>query len=221
MAATEIVDLLALCRVRNISWNLVAREAQRPGGLGSLLAGRPTERGPDADEAVALLAAAESELEAHRVAAAAVVDELEAAGIGLTTVLDDDYPANLRLIHNLPPFLTYRGVLRPDDARSVAVVGTREASEEGKERAARLATQLAEAGVTVLSGLARGIDTSAHEATLAAGVGRSRSWGPGSSASIPPRTPASPNGSWKVARSCRSSGPTRLRRRTRFPVGTL
>jgi DNA processing protein len=89
--------------------------------------------------------------------------------LNLTTVLDDDYPANLRLIFNLPPFLTYRGVLRADDARSVAVVGTREASVEGIERARRLASQLAEAGVTVLSGLARGIDTAAHQASLDAG----------------------------------------------------
>ena len=53
------------------------------------------------------------------------MEEAFAAGARLTTVLDDDYPANLRLIPDLPPFLFYRGRLERDDAFSVAVVGTR------------------------------------------------------------------------------------------------
>ncbi len=85
------------------------------------------------------------------------------------TVLDDDYPANLRVIYNLPPFLFYRGRLQREDARSVAVVGTRDASEEGIERARKMASLLTQHEVTVLSGLARGIDTAAHEETLARG----------------------------------------------------
>jgi DNA processing protein len=76
---------------------------------------------------------------------------------------------NLRTIYNLPPFLFYRGSLRPEDAFSVAVVGTRQASPEGVSRAERMARLLVEADVTVLSGLARGIDTVAHRACLEAG----------------------------------------------------
>ena len=87
-------------------------------------------------------------------------------GAHLVTVLDDKYPANLRLIHNLPPFLFVRGTLQRDDARSVAVVGTREASPDGLRRAAKMARGLAGDGVTVVSGLAKGIDSAAHEATL-------------------------------------------------------
>jgi DNA processing protein len=85
------------------------------------------------------------------------------------TVLDDEYPANLRVIWNLPPFLFYRGELERDDARSVAIVGTRKASEEGVKRARQLARDLAGDGVTVTSGMALGIDAAAHEATLEAG----------------------------------------------------
>jgi DNA processing protein len=169
MAESEVVDLLALCRVKGVSWYFIARQAQRPGGLPDLLAGRSVEQSPDATEAIAAIDAARSDLPSHRHAADALVSEFERGGVGLTTVLDDDYPANLRLIYNLPPFITYRGTLRPDDTRSVAVVGTREASQEGLTRASRLATQLVEAGVTVLSGLARGIDTAAHQAALDAG----------------------------------------------------
>ena len=92
------------------------------------------------------------------------------AGAKLVTVLDRErYPSNLRVIPSPPPFLFYRGELERDDARSVAVVGTRRASDEGVRRARKLAEMLAADGVTVISGLAKGIDTAAHSATLDAG----------------------------------------------------
>jgi DNA processing protein len=169
MATSDRVDLLALCRVKGVSWYLVAREAQRPGGLANLLAGTPSETTRDALEARDLIASAQDELPRHRAWVEDMIRGLQSDGVGLTTVLDDDYPANLRLIYNLPPFLTYRGVLRDDDTRSVAIVGTREASQAGLTRARQLARALAGEKVTVLSGLARGIDTAAHTATLEAG----------------------------------------------------
>lgn len=168
-ATSEVIDLIALCHVHGVSWHFLARQAQRPGGLADLLAGQSVEKSPDAREAIEAIEASRDELARHRQTVEAMLQELEAEGVQLTTVLDDVYPANLRLIYNLPPFLTYRGTLRPDDARSVAVVGTRDASVEGTANAQRLAAQLVKAGVTVLSGMARGIDTAAHEATLAAG----------------------------------------------------
>jgi DNA processing protein len=99
----------------------------------------------------------------------AQIGDLETEGVSLVTVLDDDYPTNLRLVYNRPPFLFVRGDLRPDDERAVAVVGTRQASPAGHEQASLLARELASHGVTVLSGLALGIDTAAHQATLDAG----------------------------------------------------
>jgi DNA processing protein len=100
---------------------------------------------------------------------AAELEAASAAGAHLVTVLDRHYPANLRLIPNLPPFLFYRGELSEDDARSVAVVGTRRATEAGIRRAANMSRLLAEQKVTVVSGLAKGIDTAAHQAAIAAG----------------------------------------------------
>jgi DNA processing protein len=97
-----------------------------------------------------------------------MIAALERDGVGLVTVLDDAYPTNLRLIYNRPPFLFVRGELRPDDQRSIAVVGTRKASARGLDLAGRLARDLVSAGVTVLSGLALGIDGAAHAATLEA-----------------------------------------------------
>ncbi len=87
----------------------------------------------------------------------------------LLTVNDDEYPLNLRRIYNRPPFLFVRGALDPSDDRSIAVVGTRQVSANGAKQARHLATQLAERGVTVISGMAAGVDTVAHESALAAG----------------------------------------------------
>jgi len=104
----------------------------------------------------------EAELERY----AEMIESLEARSVRLLTVLDDDYPANLRQVYNRPPFLWVRGSLPPEDGRAVAVVGTREASPAGIAEARSLAGQLANRGVTVLSGLARGIDAAAHQAAL-------------------------------------------------------
>jgi DNA processing protein len=80
--------------------------------------------------------------------------------------LDSDYPSNLRHVFNRPPFLFVKGSLLPEDDRAVAVVGTRKASKPALGRAKQLASQLVEHGITVLSGLAAGIDSAAHEAAL-------------------------------------------------------
>lgn len=161
-------SLLALC-VKGINWSMLAREAQRPGGIAGLLTGKITEQSTDAVSALPVLRATLEDFEIHLDHAIAEVRKAEDSGAHLVTVLDEHYPANLKLISNLPPFLFYRGELRDDDARAVAVVGTREASEEGLKRASTVARGLAGAGVTVLSGLAKGIDTAAHKATLEAG----------------------------------------------------
>jgi DNA processing protein len=164
-------DLLALCRVAGVSWNFVARESQRQPDLDvhRLLAGHATEESRAARETLELLTASRAEFRERRREVEEMIAVTAADGVRLTTVLDDDYPLNLRVIDNLPPFLFYRGELRPDDAYSVAVVGTRVPSSEGVSRARKMAGKLAEQGVTIVSGLARGIDAAAHEATLDAG----------------------------------------------------
>ena len=91
------------------------------------------------------------------------------AGVRVMTLDDDDYPANLRQIDAPPPLLYVRGELQPNDLWAVAIVGTRRASVYGREVAHTLARDLANAGVTVVSGLALGIDTVAHQAAVDAG----------------------------------------------------
>jgi DNA processing protein len=163
------LSLLALCQIKGIDWNLLAREAQRPGGLERLLAGELTERTPEAAETAQLIRQAFDHQHDLRVAALAEDERAAAVGADLVTVLDPGYPRTLRLIFNLPPFLYVKGRLLEQDLRSVAVVGTREPTGPGLEKAGRMARLLVDAGVTVVSGLARGIDTAAHQATLERG----------------------------------------------------
>ena len=154
MLSEKQLHLLSLCQIEGLNWHMLARQAQRPGGLELLLKGEPTEISGDLGEIKATLRSGikrRAELQAdvtRRIAPA------ENIGARITTVLDDDYPLNLRRIFNLPPFLFYIGELRPDDVKAVAVVGTRNPSREGLTRGRKLASLLAREGVTVLSGLA-------------------------------------------------------------------
>jgi DNA processing protein len=90
-------------------------------------------------------------------------------GMRLLSVLEAEYPDNLRSVHDRPPLIFVSGELRSEDARSVAIVGTREASAAGATEASAVAEHLIDAGFTVVSGLAAGIDTAAHTASLARG----------------------------------------------------
>jgi DNA processing protein len=169
VTSDDRLHLLALCTIKGANWNVLARGAQRPGGLSRLLSGEIAEDSRDGRATRELLKESLVSLPERVAKAQSEVDMAAGIGARLVTVLDDDYPSNLRVIPKLPPFLFYRGELHRDDARSVAVVGTRNASAKGIDRAVTLATLLVEEGVTVISGLAKGIDTAAHSATLAAG----------------------------------------------------
>ncbi len=91
--------------------------------------------------------------------------------LGVTILADDEagYPALLGQIHDPPAVLFLRGEIRPQDQAAIAIVGTRHASGYGIRQAERLAASLAQAGLTIVSGLARGIDAAAHRGALAAG----------------------------------------------------
>jgi DNA processing protein len=94
---------------------------------------------------------------------------LRQAGVQAYTWEDAAYPARLLAINDAPPVLYVKGELRPQDDFAVAMVGTRQASVYGKEATRRLAGDLARSGVTIVSGLALGIDTQAHQSALEAG----------------------------------------------------
>ena len=93
---------------------------------------------------------------------------LRKGSVRILTLCDPDYPALLREIHDPPPILFHRGLALPDRP-AVAVVGARRATRAGLEAARILSSQLAAAGVLVVSGFARGVDAVAHRAALDAG----------------------------------------------------
>lgn len=86
--------------------------------------------------------------------------------INRITIKDKEYPDNLKNIYDPPETLYVRGSIVPEDAIAIAIVGTRLASYYGLSTAERLAYNLALKGVTIVSGMARGIDTSAHRGAL-------------------------------------------------------
>ena len=90
------------------------------------------------------------------------------AGVHALTAQSEGYPSLLRTIHDPPIVLYVWGELRAGDSQAVGIVGSRQSSFYGQEAAKKLSYQLAYAGLTVVSGLARGIDTAAHQGALAA-----------------------------------------------------
>lgn len=89
-------------------------------------------------------------------------------GCRVVAQTDAEYPPLLREIYDPPIVLYVKGTLKPDDKNAVALVGSRQTTTYGNEVARRLGYQLAYAGVTVVSGGARGVDTAAHQGALAA-----------------------------------------------------
>ncbi len=102
-------------------------------------------------------------------AARADLARWESHGIRALTVVDPEYPANLRAADDRPPLIFITGSYQPRDRKSVAVIGARRASQAGLAFARAVAEQLVDHGFTVFSGLAAGIDTAAHAAALARG----------------------------------------------------
>ncbi len=107
--------------------------------------------------------------DALRAAARTELQRLRARGLIVITPTDARYPGLLHAMPDPPLALFVRGELRPDDALGVAIVGARAATAYGRRVAERLGAELADAGVTVVSGLARGVDGAAHRGALAAG----------------------------------------------------
>ncbi|MCL5267609.1 MAG: DNA-processing protein DprA [Bacteroidetes bacterium] len=97
------------------------------------------------------------------------LSKLNKAEARLITLWDKDFPENLKKIYDPPVFLFVRGTFSNADKYSIAMVGTRNPTSYGRRIAEKFAVGLAEQGITVISGLARGIDTVAHSAAVRSG----------------------------------------------------
>ena len=159
MTSEEQAALLAWLRRPKVVWSTVTEQLEQTGGVQEAAAGTQPAQGTLFDTAPTDdLDQAEVDLK-----------RWERAGIRMVSVLDREYPSNLRMIHQRPPVLFLRGAADEHDTVSVAVVGTRQATPDGLQQAADLAAGLAERGVPVISGLATGIDTAAHTTALSSG----------------------------------------------------
>jgi len=105
----------------------------------------------------------------HTINPARELEALAKAGASAVTLQENTYPESLRHISSPPAALYLRGSMEPTDAIAIAVVGTRRATRYGLEATRNIVSGLAGAGITIISGLALGIDAAAHEAALDAG----------------------------------------------------
>ena len=99
----------------------------------------------------------------------AEMEKLDRFGVKVFSCHDSDYPSRLKEIYDYPPLLYVRGSLLAEDEWCLAVVGTRRASVYGRQVTEEIVTDLAQSRITIVSGLAKGIDTIAHQSALAVG----------------------------------------------------
>lgn len=164
--SSENQYLLALLRASKeskVRWHEIAAVVEAAGTARGLVTGEVEP--PNVLAAQVVLAVTSEDLAEAR----DTVDAWSERPIKVWAVLDDDYPTNLRTVFNRPPFIFSRGTWVDErDRRSIAVVGTRKPSKLGLKQAGRMATELARRGITVVSGLALGVDTMAHKAAIEA-----------------------------------------------------
>jgi DNA processing protein len=111
-------------------------------------------------------------------------------GYKLTTPLNHNYPDNLRILQKPPGLLYYKGKLLKKDQKAISIVGTRNPSQYGIKAAKYFTKNLAKEGFTIVSGLARGIDTIAHKSALNAGTRTIAIMGSGIDVIYPPENTA-------------------------------
>jgi DNA processing protein len=165
--SSEVRDLLALHLVPGLGPRLTAALLERFGSAAVVLKASPAQL-----QEVPHIGAKLAQDLWQAMQRLDVEEELAAiarAHVRLIARGTADYPSSLENIQGPPLLLYVRGTLEPRDAKAVALVGSRHCSAYGKRVAERLASELARAGYTIVSGLARGIDGVAHRGALQAG----------------------------------------------------
>ena len=167
VAADDLVDAVRLSMISGVGPLLRKALLEEFGTAAAVLSAAPSDLrrvqgiGPELTRRIAV---AREDIDVQ-----AELDLCTANGIAILSECDPAYPRALREIHDPPGILFVRGEILPQDALAVAIVGSRHATHYGLAQAERLAGGLARAGLTIISGLARGIDAAAHRGALAAG----------------------------------------------------
>ncbi|MCD4782199.1 MAG: DNA-processing protein DprA [Candidatus Eremiobacteraeota bacterium] len=137
------------------------------------------------------------------------IERSEKLGVSIISFRDEKYPGGLKFIPDPPPVLYMKGNIVPLDAVAIAIVGTRRASNYGRTAAVRITKELARYNITIVSGLARGIDSIAHRETLLAGGRTIAVMATGADITYPPENR-------KLREQIEENGATV----TEFPIGT-
>lgn len=163
----DLADSLRLSMIAGVGPRLRKALLDEFGTAGAVLAAAPAELrrvpgiGPELTRRIAV-AGDEIDVQSE-------IDLCAAHAVTIVSERDAAYPRALAEIHDPPGVLFVRGAILPQDALAVAIVGSRHATQYGIAQAERLAGSLARAGMTVVSGLARGVDAAAHRGALNAG----------------------------------------------------
>jgi DNA processing protein len=166
-ASNDLVDAVRLSLISGVGPRLRKALLEEFGSAAAILSAAPSELrrvqgiGPELTRRIAV---AREDIDVQ-----AEIDLCAANGVAILSECDPAYPRALREIHDPPGVLFVRGEILPQDALALAIVGSRHATHYGLAQAERLAGSLARAGLTIVSGLARGIDAAAHRGALAAG----------------------------------------------------
>ncbi len=163
----QLVDLLALQLCAGVGTVICRRLLRVFGSVQGLLAA-PLSRIEEVEGVGPKRANALIGIDNHTVARKEIQDARE-MGVQLLDITNPAYPPALKQIYDPPLVLYVKGDLRAEDALAIGVVGARSASYYGKEQAVLFSSALAGMGFTIISGLARGADSSAHQAALDAG----------------------------------------------------
>lgn len=161
---THRLDYLQIALTTGVGPCLLARLLQHFGQPRAILEASPLELGQVPGVGVALARRLRSN--EFRDLASRVVEECADQSIHILLPNDPPFPRLLREIPDPPHLLFVRGELKPADGLAIAIVGTRGATQYGRSQAERFSRVLARAGLTIVSGMARGIDGAAHQAAL-------------------------------------------------------
>lgn len=163
----DVLDEVRLASVRGVGPMIRSRLVEACGSTGAALSASGRELAAVRGVGQALIAAIDRA--PTRDAASAMLVQAAEQGIRVLTTAMAEYPPGLREIHDPPPVLYCRGDVVPADERAIAIVGTRRATRYGLRQTELLTRGLAAAGVTIVSGLARGVDGTAHRVAVETG----------------------------------------------------